>query len=135
MALITTHIRWVMLIAGVLTCTMALAAVDPSSAMLSMFGESIESTGEGIIFRNWAILITLMGAMLIYAAYVAKARGLVLTVVGTSKLAFVLLMLLFGRSFLSGQMGIAVAIDLVWVVIFGLYLLSTRTIKAVPQQN
>ena len=41
MDLVTLHIRWIMLIAGVLTCTMAMAAFDPHSAMLSLFGESM----------------------------------------------------------------------------------------------
>ena len=73
--------------------------------------------------------------MLIYGAFVPQSRSLVLAVVGASKLAFVLLIVFLGRTYMNGQLGIAVAIDLVWVIVFGIYLLSTRSTKAVTPQS
>ena len=127
MTIVANHIRWIMLVSGVLTCTMAYAAVAPRAAMLSMFGEDVESMGEEIVVRNWSVLITLMGAMLIYGAFSVHARRLILTIAGASKLVFVVLMLFLGRTYLGGQLGIAVAIDALWVILFALYLLSTRS--------
>lgn len=127
MTIVANHIRWIMLVSGVLTCTMAYAAVAPRAAMLSMFGEDVESMGEEIVVRNWSVLITLMGAMLIYGAFSAHARRLILTIAGASKLVFVVLMLFLGRTYLGGQLGIAVAIDALWVILFALYLLSARS--------
>ncbi len=56
---------------------------------------------------------------------VGEPRRLALVVAGASKAAFVGLVLAHGERYLSG-VGIAVAIDAFWVVIFALYLLFGR---------
>jgi hypothetical protein len=119
---IVAHIRWVMPIAGVLTCTMAYAAVAPQAALRGTFGETLEGPLADLVVRNWAMLITLIGAMLIYGAYRPAVRPLVLVVAGASKLAFIALVLSHGGRYLGQPVGIAIAADLVMVGLFAAYL-------------
>ena len=65
------------------------------------------------------------GAMLIYAARRPELR---LSVAGSSKAIFIGLVLSHGRLFLGYQAGIAVAVDLVWVVVFAAYLMAVRRV-------
>jgi hypothetical protein len=130
MNFIIEKIKWIMLVSGVLTCTMIYAAIAPQAALRGTFGQTLEGPLAEIVVRNWGILITLVGAMLIYGAYHAAVRPLVLTVAGLSKLVFILLVLAHGSRYLGQQAGIAIAIDAVWVVLFALYLVATRGARA-----
>ncbi len=58
-------IKWIMLVSGVLTCTMVYAAIAPQAMLRSRFGESLEGPLADLIVRNWGALIFLIGAMLI----------------------------------------------------------------------
>ena len=82
-----------MLVSGALTCTMAYAAIAPQAALLSTFGETLQGPVAEIVVRNWGVLITLMGAMLIYGAFNPPVRSFALAVAGVSKLAFIALVL------------------------------------------
>lgn len=126
MRIIVANIKWIMLASGVLTCTMIYAAIAPQAALRGTFGETLEGPLAEIVVRNWGVLITLVGAMLIYGAYHAAVRPLVLTVAGAGKLVFIALVLAQGSRYLGQQAGIAIALDAVWVVLFALYLAATR---------
>ena len=115
-----------MLVSGALTCTMFYAAVAPEAAVRSSFGQSIDGPVAQIVVRNWGILIGLMGLLLIYGAFNEQTRRVALVVAGASKIAFVALVLSIGQQFLQFQVGVGVAIDIVMVTLFALYLLSTR---------
>jgi hypothetical protein len=130
MRIVVANIKWIMLAAGVLTCTMIYAAIAPQAALRGTFGETLEGPLAAIVVRNWAVLITLIGAMLIYGAYHAAVRPLVLAVAGLSKLVFIALVLAQGSRYLGQQAGIAIAIDAVWVVLFALYLAAARNARA-----
>ena len=80
-----------------------------------------------IVTRNWGVLITLVGAMLIYGAFRPAVRSLVLTVAVVSKLAFIALVLGHGARFLSYQAGMAVTVDGVMVLLFAAYLWMHRS--------
>jgi ABC-type cobalamin transport system permease subunit len=126
MNLVTANIKWIMLVSGALTCTMVYAAIAPQAALHSMFGETLEGPVAEIVVRNWGALVTLVGAMLICGAFNPMVRAPVLIVAGASKLTFITLVLSRGWSFLGRQLGIAAAIDLLWVVLFAWFLLSPR---------
>jgi len=79
----------------------------------------VEGPVAEIVTRNWGVLITLVGAMLIYGAFRPEQRPLVLVVAGASKLTQ-------GSRYLSEQVGVAIAVDAVMVLLFALYLLSGR---------
>jgi hypothetical protein len=123
---IVAGMKWIMLVAGLLTCTMLYAAIAPQAALRGTFGETLEGPVADLVVRNWGMLIALVGAMLIYGAYRETARPLVLAVAGISKLTFIALVLTIGRQFLSYQAGIAVVSDVLQVALFAGYLIATR---------
>lgn len=125
MAWLVDNMQWVMLIAGVLTCTMLYAAIAPQAALKSMFGETLEGPLAEIVVRNWGALIAISGGMLIYGAYEIDIRPLVLVVVGASKVIFISLVLSQGGRYLTRQAGMAAAIDAVMVALFAAYLAAT----------
>ena len=133
---IIANIKWIMLLSGALTCTMFYAAIAPQAALQSFFGASFfgasflgTSLESGmlaeIIVRNWGVLITIMGAILIYGAFNASSRTLVLIVSGISKLIFMGLVLVYGQQYLN-KAGIAIVIDAVSVLLFIAYLIGDR---------
>jgi hypothetical protein len=130
MRIITANIKWIMLASGLLTCTMISAAIAPQAALRGTFGEALTGPVAEIVVRNWGVLITLVGAMLIYGAFHAAVRPLVLVVAAASKLVFILLVLAHGSRYLGQQAGIAIAVDAVWVALFALYLAATRGERA-----
>jgi len=123
---IIANIRWIMIVSGALTATMIYAAIAPAAALESTFGETLTGPLANVVVRNWGALIALVGAMLIYGAFNAQVRPVILTVAGTSKAVFIALVLSQGERYLSRQAGIAVAIDLVLIMLFGWYLFAER---------
>lgn len=126
MNLLRRSIKWVMLVSGVLTCTMFYAAISPQASLISSFGQSIDGPVAEIVVRNWGVLIGLMGLLLIYGAFNEQARRIALIMAGASKIAFIALVLSFGQQFLQYQIGVAVVIDAVMVVLFLAHLLAER---------
>jgi len=117
------NFKWIMLICGLLTCTMFQGLISPQSSLKSNFGETIEVSAMEIIVRSWAALIGLMGIMLIYGAFVSTVRRYSLIIVGISKVTFILLVLSLGKQYLDFGAGTAVIIDSIMVVLFIIYLL------------
>ena len=126
MTWVATHIRWIMLLAGALTCTMIYAAIAPQAALRATFGDALTGPVAEIVVRNWGVLITLIGVMLIYGAYQPAVRPLVLSVAATSKIAFIVLVLSHGGQYLGHQAGVAIAVDSVMVALFAIYLANLR---------
>ncbi|MFT5509542.1 MAG: cbb3-type cytochrome oxidase subunit 1 [Hyphomicrobiaceae bacterium] len=126
MKIITTNIRPIMIVSGALTCTMAYAAIAPQAALLSSFGETLNGPLSEIVVRNWGALIALIGMMLIYGAFNPAVRSFSLTIAAISKLIFIVLVLFQGARYLGEPVGIAIAIDLVWVLLFAVYLVNKR---------
>ena len=120
---ISTNIKWIMIISGVLTSTMVYAAIAPDAALQSNFGESLEGPLARMIVRNWGALIAMVGAMLIYGAFKPAARGMALSMAGASKVVFIALVLSEGNRFLGQQVSVAVAVDSVMVLLFLAYAL------------
>ena len=126
MNLLRRSIKWVMLVSGALTCTMFYAAVAPEASLRSNFGQSIDGPVAQIVVRSWGILVGLMGLLLIYGAFNEQARRVALVVAGTSKVAFIALVLSIGQQFLQFQVGVAVVIDTIMVALFAWHLMSTK---------
>jgi hypothetical protein len=127
MNFIVTNIKWIMLVSGILTCTMLYAFIAPQAALRSTFGATLEGPVANIVVRNWGALIGLVGAMLIYGAFDPPGRPFIVSIAGLSKLVFIGLVLTQGRQFLGYQAGVAVVIDAVWVALFIVYLIGAKT--------
>jgi hypothetical protein len=125
-----TNFKWVMLISGLLTCTMFLALFSPQASLKSNFAETIEGPVEEIIVRNWGALIGLIGIMLIYGAFNTAVRRFTLVIAGISKIIFISLVLSSGISYSGLGAGTAVIADSVMVVLYIAYLLSSRSSRA-----
>jgi len=121
--------RWVMLLSGVLTCTMFLGLISPQFQMMSNFGTSMEGHLAEMIVRSWSSLIGLMGIMLIYGALVPTVRQYSLVIAGTSKILFVLLVLLYGQSYLEFGIGTAIIADSFMIILFAVYLICSPSSK------
>jgi hypothetical protein len=120
-------IKWIMLVAGLLTLTLIFVVVAPEAAMRKNFGIGIDSPAMEIVVRNWGALIALVGAMLVYGAFKPAVRPLVLTVAAVSKAVFITLMLTRGRAYLGLDIGAAVVIDSIEIVLFVLILFVSRS--------
>lgn len=129
MRFFVSNFKWVMLISGLLTCTMFLGLISPQASLKSNFGVMLEGSAVEIIVRNWAALIGLMGIMLIYGAFVPTVRRFSLIMAGISKVIFIILILSLGKEFLKFGVGTAVIIDSIMVVLFIAYLLLSRSFK------
>jgi len=123
---VIANIHRIMILSGLLTMTMIYATLAPDAALRSTFGESVSGPVADIVVRNWGALIALVGATLIYAARKPAVRPLALTVAGASKAVFIALVLSHGGRFLGYQAGIAVFVDVLWVIVFASYLLAVR---------
>lgn len=122
-----SNFKWVMLIAGLLTCTMFLGLTSPGTSLKSNFGDELEGASTGIIVRNWSALIGLMGIMLIYGAFNPALRKFTLVIAGLSKIIFIILVLSLGQQYLRFGVGTAVIVDSIMVVLFIAYLLVSRS--------
>lgn len=129
MTVIRRSIKWVMLVAGLLTCTMFQAVFDPQASLISNFGQGLDGPVAEIVVRNWGALIGLMGLLLIYGAWHEPVRAMVVLVVGASKLVFITLVLWLGQPFLQFQVGVAIAVDAVLLLLFAAWLVAERAAR------
>ncbi|MFY7998196.1 MAG: hypothetical protein ACOVSW_06300 [Candidatus Kapaibacteriota bacterium] len=119
---IIANIKWIMLISGIITCSMLLSTLSPSAGLLNTFGETLpDAPIMQIVVRNWGALIGLMGGMLIYGAFTPINRSFILTVASISKIIFIALVLFYGSAY-WGKAGIAVVFDSLVVLVFATYL-------------
>lgn len=122
---IASKIKWIMLVSGVLTCSMFYVAIAPQAALNLMFGDVLVGPLAEIIVRNWGALIGLVGVMLIYGAYDPPGRPLILTVAAASKLIYIGLVLTYGGQYLS-KAWFSLASDSLEVVLFLICLVHLR---------
>lgn len=124
MAWIVDNIQWIMLASGVLTLTMAQAVFAPGRTLTALFGETLEGPLARLIVRNWGFLIVASACMLIYGAFHAEVRSLVLTFCAAGKLCFVALVFAGGARYAKRQAFIAASLDLIMVALFAIYLIA-----------
>jgi len=128
MSVITNNIKWIMLVSGIITCSMVFAVIAPDAALKNTFGASMEGPLVEIVVRSWGSLITLVGGMLIYGAYHTVHRRLILTVAAIGKLFFVGLILVYGSAFLDKAM-LTIVFDTAVAALYIVYLFSPTKAK------
>ncbi len=129
MGVIVKNIKWIMLIAGLSTCSMIIAVIAPQNMLMGLFGATLTEPLANIVVRSWGFLIGLMGLLLIYGAFKSEARSLCIVIVGLSKIGFILLVLLYGAQYLDVAK-LTLIFDGIVVGILGLYLLASYKQRA-----
>ena len=127
MNIIITKIKWIMVIAGLLTCSMISAVFAPQAALISMFGEAISDPLGEVVVRSWGFLIFLMGVLLIYGAFKPVYRNLSLVIVGISKIAFISLIVIFGEQYIE-KSAVTIIFDSILIALFAFYLIKAKSI-------
>lgn len=123
MASLIDNMQWVLLVCGLLTASMVQAVFAPRTTVRSFFGEAPESAQFDLIVRNWGMLITAGGGLLIYAAFNPEMRPVAMIFAGATKIAFIALML--GSGVMKRQAWVALAADSVMLALFAAYLAAT----------
>ena len=118
--------KWVMLISGLLTCTMFLGLFSPRMQLENNFGQTLTGPVAEVLVRNWSALIGMIGVMLIYGAFRPAVRKFVLVIASVCKIIFITLILIYGREFLSHGLGTAVVADAVMILLYAGYLILDR---------
>jgi hypothetical protein len=121
---IVINIDWVLIVSGLLTCSMLLMALAPRLAMRLTFGEDAPGPVANLIARSWGAMIFASGLMLIYAAWHAEARLPILLYSIVGKLGFIALALAEPR--VRRRAMPAVVIDLAIVALLSWYLIAMR---------
>ena len=127
MTFFLANFKWLMLVSGLLTCSMFLGLFDPARSLEMNFGETISSAPSSqIVIRNWGALIGLVGLMLVYGAFVSAVRKFVLVVAGVSKVIFITLVVCYLPDFMKYATGTAVVADSIMVLLYAAYLVFER---------
>jgi hypothetical protein len=129
-AWISAQITTIMLVSGILTCSGFYALVAPHAAVAGTYGAALDGPIADVIVRNWGALIGMVGLMLVYGAYRPAARPLVLVAAIGSKVIFISLVLAHGSRFLSQPVRLSIAVDLVMVAVFLVYLAGSSRARA-----
>src|SRR4051812_44501594 len=88
--MLAAQIEWVLLITGLATAGALLLFLAPVTMMKVLFGQAPSDAIGLLIARHWGLLVCLVGALLIYAAYHAEIRVPTLMVAVAEKAAFAL---------------------------------------------
>ena len=125
--MIIKNIKWIMLVAGVITCTTFFAVVAPQHALVNMFGSNLTEPLASLVVRSWGFLVSIMGALLIYGAFNEDSRMLCAVTAGISKIGFLFLILLFGADYIDA-LWITVVFDMLVITLLGIFIFSQRVI-------
>jgi hypothetical protein len=83
--MLAAQIEWILLITGVATAGAIVLALAPAAVMKIVFGQAPADTLSLLITRHWGLLVFLVGALLLYAAYHAEVRVPALSVAVAEK--------------------------------------------------
>jgi hypothetical protein len=126
MGWVERNIKGIMLVSGIFTLGMLYAFFAPFAALQFFFGQTLEGPVANLVVRNWGALIALIGAMIVYGAFRPALRRFILKVTGLSKVVFIWLVIAGGIQLLAHPIAIAALVDVVIVLLFAIYLVTTR---------
>ena len=92
--MLAAYIELILLITGLATAGVLIVSVAPVAVMKMLFGQAPSDALSLFIARHWGLLVCLVGALLMYAAYHAEVRVPTLIVAIAEKAALVLGLLL-----------------------------------------
>ena len=88
--MLAAKIEWILLITGLATAGALVLFLAPVTMMTMLFGQAPADALSLIIARHWGLLVCLVGALLVYAAYHAEIRVPTMVVAIVEKAAFAL---------------------------------------------
>ena len=88
--MLAAHIELILLITGLATAGVLVVFLAPVPVIKLLFGQAPSDALGIFIARHWGLLVCLVGALLIYAAYHAEVRAPTLIVAIIEKAAIVL---------------------------------------------
>src|SRR5262245_2234747 len=115
------HIELILLITGLATAGVLVVFVAPVPVMKVLFGQAPSDALSLFIARHWGLLVCLVGALLIYAAYHAEVRVPTLIVAIVEKVALVLGLLISPFRQRPTVLAMALA-DAAMSAVYGMYL-------------
>jgi hypothetical protein len=86
--MLVAPIELILLVTGLATAGALVLCLAPVPTMKMLFGEAPSDALSILIVRHWGLLVCLVGALLIYAAYHAEIRVPTLLVAIVEKAAF-----------------------------------------------
>jgi hypothetical protein len=125
---ISANIKWIMLSAGLLTCSMIFAVFAPETVLISMFGEALTQPLAQVIVRSWGFLIFLVGALLVYGAFKPECRQLALVISSVSKAAFISLIVIYGPQYIDKSV-FTIILDSIFIIVFVAYLAKANSVN------
>ena len=81
--------------------TTSVAAIAPQTGLMLLFGTTVTDPLALLIVRSWAVLVSLIGAGLIYAGLRPKDRRVLVVLAAISKSAVLVLLMGFGGAYLG----------------------------------
>jgi hypothetical protein len=119
--MIGAHIELILIVTGAVTAIALLQFIAPAPVLHIIYGEAPTDEVGLAVARHWGLLIFLIGALLIYAAFHPSVRGPVMVVAVIEKAALGLG--IFGTSLRSHPAAAsAAAADSIIAIIYVLYL-------------
>ena len=119
--MIGSHIQLILIVTGVITATMFLQFLAPREIVRLMDDDVIADPVSLLVARHWGLLVGLLGALLVYAAFEPALRGPVVWVALIEKLALAG-MLLSPAMRRRGRAASVAAGDLLMSLLYALYL-------------
>src|SRR5205823_1875695 len=86
--MLAAQIELILLLTGLATAGALVLSLAPVTMMKMLFGQAPSDAFGLVIARHWGLLIFLVGALLVYAAYHAEVRTPTLIVAIVEKAAF-----------------------------------------------
>jgi hypothetical protein len=87
---LSAQIELILLITGLVTAGALVLFLAPATMLKLLFGQAPSDTLSLLIVRHWGLLVCLVGALLIYAAYRSEVRFPTLIVAIVEKAALVI---------------------------------------------
>ena len=88
--MLAVQIEWVLFLTGLATAGALVLFLAPVPIMKMLFGQAPADALSLLIARHWGLLVSLIGALLIFAAYHDAIRAPTLIIASAEKAAFAL---------------------------------------------
>jgi hypothetical protein len=121
--MLAAQIELILFLTGLATAGALALSLAPVTMMKMLFGQAPSDTLSLLVVRHWGLLVGLVGALLIYAAYHAEVRVPTLTVAIAEKAAIAIGLLISPFRRRAAVLVMALA-DASMAFIYLLYLVS-----------